>query len=301
MTEIGEVRKLSSERIVSKIGEKKHEHKASSNSPIGMFDSGVGGLTVLREVIKILPGEDVLYFADTGRVPYGGRSPQEIININHELIDYLIDQGAKIIIMACGTSSSIAFSLMKEKYKLPIVGLVGPGAAAAVRASMSGKIGIIATVGTVESGAFKKEIISIKPGAEVYAQGCPLFVPLIEGGFTEAEETKRAAKEYLEPLIKAKIDALILGCTHYPHLEKIIREIVGPGVTLVDPAIETVKEASDILKKKSLLSDRTGPPTYSYFISGSVPQFKDLGSKLLGKPIVSAKKVTLIAKKGPIK
>jgi glutamate racemase len=203
--------------------------------------------------------------------------------------------------MACGTSSSIAYPVVKGMYKIPIIGLVGPGSRAAVRATRSGRIGLIATVGTVESKAFQEEIKGIKPEVEVFAQGCPLFVPLIEGGFIEVEETKRIAREYLKPLIESKIDTLILGCTHYPHLEGIIREVVGEEVLLIDPAAPAVHDAQKVLKKEGLLSERTGPASYTYLVSGSVPQFKDLASKLLQRPIVSAKKVTLVAKKGPIK
>ena len=301
MVEIREIRRVAAERVVSKIGERLPETKITPNSPLGMFDSGVGGITVLKEVMKELPNEDVIYFADTARVPYGGRPEEEIININHELIGYLMDQGVKLIIMACGTSSSIAYPVVKGRYKIPIIALVGPGSRAAAKATRSGRIGLIATVGTVESKAFQKEIKRIKPEAEVFAQGCPLFVPLIEGGFIDVEETRRIAREYLKPLIKSKVDTLILGCTHYPHLEGIIREIVGKDVLLIDPAASAVRDAKKVLKKEGLLSERTGPASYTYLVSGSVPQFKDLASKLLRKPIVSVKKVTLVAKKGPIK
>jgi glutamate racemase len=303
MTELGEVRdvgRVSTERIVSKVSEAAPEKKMEPTAPIGMFDSGVGGLSVLSQVMKELPNEDVLYFADTARVPYGGRSKQEIININKELIGYLMNEGVKMIIMACGTSSSMAYPLLKDEYKIPIVGIVGPGSRQAVRSSGSGRIGLLATVGTVESAAFQNEIKAIKPTAEVTAMGCPLFVPLIEGGFVDTEETKRVAEEYLKPLMEKKVDTIILGCTHYPHLRSVIQEIVGPEVELVDPSAESVLEAKALLKKKGLLSSRSGPASYTYLVSGSVPQFKDLASRLSGKPVVSLRRVNLVAKKGPI-
>ncbi len=299
MTELSEIRKLSTERIVTKIAEKAHETKISAKSPIGIFDSGVGGISTLKELMRELPNEDVIYFADTARIPYGGRSAREIININYEIIDYLIEQGSKLIIMACGTSSSIAYPVVKDKYKIPIVAIVEPGSRAAVGSTRSGKIGLIATVGTVESGAFQNTIKEMKPTAEVYSQECPLFVPLIEGGFIEAEETKRVAKEYLKPLIENKIDTLILGCTHYPHLRGILQEIVGEGVVLVDPSVEAVLDARAILKKKDLLSSK-GPASYTYFVSGSVTQFKELASKLLGQTVGAVHKVNLVAKNAPI-
>ncbi|KPJ67963.1 hypothetical protein AMJ44_06980 [candidate division WOR-1 bacterium DG_54_3] len=263
------------------------------SSPIGVFDSGVGGLTVLRQIVKKLPQEDVIYLADTARVPYGGRPPQEIIKINHEIIPFLINQGAKMIIMACGTSSSIAYPVVKDKYPIEIINLVEPGSRGAVAASPRGNIGIIATAATINSQAFQKEIKELKKDAKVHAVGCPLFVPLVEGGFIEAEETKRVAKEYLKPLLQEKIDTLILGCTHYPHLSKIIRSITGPEIAFIDPAEEAVADAKKLLKKAGTLKIKVSPAKYEYLVTGSVIQFQDLGSRLLGKPISGAKQVTL--------
>ncbi len=275
------------------MGEKPKEEKVTPSSPIGVFDSGVGGLTVLRQIMKKLRNEDVIYLADTARVPYGGRPPQEIIKINHEVISFLIKQGAKMVIMACGTSSSIAYPVVKDKYPVEIINLVDPGSRAAVAASGTGNIGLIATAGTVNSHAFQHKIKELKKDAKVHAVGCPLFVPLVEGGFIETEETKRVAKEYLKPLLEEKIDTLILGCTHYPHLSKIIRSITGPGVVLVDPAVEAVTDARKMLKKAGTLKTKTSPAKYEYFVTGSVIQFQDLGSRLLGKPIIGAKQASL--------
>ena len=301
MTELSEIRKVSTERIVTKTGEKLPEPKVTLDSPIGMFDSGLGGLSVLQILMKELPNEGVIYFADTARVPYGGRPPQEIVKINYEIIDYLIEQGIKLLVMACGTSSSIAYPVVKEKYKLPIVEIVTPGARAAVKATGTGRIGLIATVGTVDSGAFQREIKAIRADAEVFAQGCPLFVPLIEGGFIGAEETKRVAREYLKPILKEKIDTLILGCTHYPFLSKIIQEIAGPGVVLVNPGEEAVSEAKELLKKNDLLHSGKRSGSNTYLVSGSLSQFKEMGSRLMGKPLSGVHKVNLVAKKGPIR
>jgi glutamate racemase len=243
--------------------------------------------------MKKLPNEDVIYLADTARVPYGGRPPQEIIKINHEIIPYLINQGAKIVVMACGTSSSIAFPVVEDEYPVEIVNLIDPGSRAAVSATRSGNIGVIATAGTVNSHAFQHKLKELNKDVQVHAAGCPLFVPLIEGGFIEGEETKRVAKEYLKPLLKEKIDTLILGCTHYPHLSKIFKEIVGPEVKLVDPAEEAATDIKKMLKKAGTLKSKTSPAKYEYFVTGSVVQFQDLGSRLLGKPIVGAKQVKI--------
>ncbi len=244
-------------------------------------------------MMKQLPNEDIIYLADTARVPYGGRSPAEIIKINQEIIPFLIKQGAKMIIMACGTSSAIAYPVLKDDYPVEMINLIEPGSRAATNASKSGKIGVIATVGTINSQAFQNKIKELKKDAEVLAVGCPLFVPLIEGGFIESDETRRVAKEYLKPMLEAKIDTLILGCTHYPHLSKLLKEIAGPGVTLIDPAEEAVADAKKMLKKAKTLKPDASPAKYEYLVTGSVPQFQDLGSRLLGKPIVGAKQMTL--------
>jgi glutamate racemase len=258
-----------------------------------VFDSGVGGLSVLKQIVQKLPHEDVIFLADTARVPYGGRPPAEIIKINQEIIPFLIDKGAKLIVMACGTSSAIAYPVLKDAYPVNILNIIDPGVRAAVNATKSGKIGIFATVATINSQAFQTKIKELKKEAEVHATACPLFVPLIEGGFIEAEETKRVAKEYLKPLLKEKIDTLILGCTHYPHLSKILSSLAGPGVTLVDPAEELVIDIKNMLKKAGSLTRQVTPAKYEYFVTGSAIQFQDLGSRLMGKPIVGAKQVTL--------
>jgi len=308
MAEIPQIRKVITERIVSKIGEKAPEAKPTASSPLGIFDSGVGGLTVLREIMKQLPGEDVIYLADTARVPYGGRPAKEIIKINYSIINYLISEGVKMIIMACGTSSAVAYPLVKDKYKIPIIELVEAGSREAVSTTKSGKIGLIATVTCVESGTYQKTIKEAKRDAKVFAQACPLFVPLIEGGFIEKEETKRVAKEYLKPLIKEKVDTLILGCTHYPFLEKILRQEMGKDVILIDPAKEAVSKASKELRRLGFLKDKTTRASYSFLVTGSPMQFKDIGSRLLGKPITAVKQIALgppgrgkVAKRGRIK
>lgn len=274
---------------MTKTAGEKEEKKITPSSPIGVFDSGVGGLTVLKEIMQQLPNEDVIYLADTARVPYGGRPPEEIIKINEEIIPFLLDQGAKLIIMACGTSSSIAYPVIKDNYPVEIIGLIEPGARAAVAASRSGKIGLIATPATVSSHSFQNAVQKMKKDFSVFAQACPLFVPLIEGGHIETEETKHVAKEYLKPLLNEKIDTLLLGCTHYPHLSGVLQHLVGINVVLVDPAVEAVADARQMLKKAGTLRNKPTIAKYEYFVTGSLSQFQDLGSRLLGKPISHAK------------
>ncbi len=289
-------------RIIQKVGEKSPSVKTGPMSPIAMFDSGVGGLTVLREVMKQLPMEQVIYFADTARVPYGGRTPNEIIKFNKEILDFLISLGAKAVIMACGTSSAIAYPILKDRYSVPMVSLIEPGAYAAVRATRNNKIGLIATQATVDSSAYQRTIKKMKKDVKVFSAACPLFVPLIEGGFTDAEETKKTALAYMKPLLKAGIDTLILGCTHYPHLIKVLREVSGMSVKFVDPAEEAVSETKKLISSKGLAATRpvqSFRDKYSFFVSGSVAQFQDVGGKLMGQPIVNVKK-TSISKTGRI-
>ncbi len=268
--------------------------KLNPSSPIGMYDSGVGGLTVLAQVMAQLPKEEVIYFGDTARVPYGGRTPNEILKFNYEIMDYLVASGAKIVIIACGTSSAIAYPIIKDKYQIPIIPLIDNGANAAVSVTENKKIGVIATQATINSSAYKREINKISNGIEVFEIACPMFVPLIEGGFLESEETVKIAKEYLKPLKREGIDTLILGCTHYPHLSKILRDIMGINIKFVDPAKEAVLRANKILEAKNMLNiANTQKPEYKYFVSGSVSQFRDVGSKLAGYQINNVKQVII--------
>ncbi|MFA4844149.1 MAG: glutamate racemase [Candidatus Margulisiibacteriota bacterium] len=284
---------MAAERIAPKAADKPETKKVTPASPIGIFDSGVGGLTVLREIIRQLPHEDVVYLADTARLPYGGRSPEEIVKFNEEIIPYLIGEGVKLIVMACGTSSAIAYPVLKDKYKVHLVSLVEPGARSALAATRSRVIGLFATAGTVNSHAYQTMLHSLDNDVVVHARACPLFVPLIEGGFIEAEETRKVVKEYLKPLLKENIDTLILGCTHYPHLARVIQEIAGPNVTLVDPAAATVLETKKLLDKAGTIKDNSHQPKYDYLVTGSPIQFQDLGSRLLGKPINRVRQVVL--------
>lgn len=291
MAEVGFITRTSIDRI-NQEGAKKISGMKSS-SPIGIYDSGVGGLTVLKEAFKQLPNENIIYLADTARVPYGGRLPAEIIKINHEIIKFLLQQKVKYIIMACGTSSALALESVKKNYKVPIIGMIKPGAAAAIKTSRNKKIGVIATVGTAQSHAFQKAIIKEDKKAKVYEAGCPLFVPLIEGGFIDSEETKKVIKNYTDPLVEKDIDTLVLGCTHYPHLSQAIQEVVGTKIKLVDPAMAVIKEAKNELAKLGLLADKRQKPSYNYYTTSQPLQFQEVGSRLLGKQIGSVKNVRI--------
>ncbi len=294
MAEISQVRHVVSGKVMHRISEISERPLASESSPIGMFDSGVGGLTVFEKVTKLLPRESVIYLADTARVPYGGRSNSEIIKINKEILDFLAGLGVKLIIIACGTSSSIAYPVLKDKYKIPMVSMIEGGARMAVSATKNKKVGVIATVGTINSLSYQKAIKGLNKEIEVFGVACPLLVPLIEGGFAASEETKKVLKEYLKPLRGAKIDTLVLGCTHYPHIARTIKEIMGSSVTLIDPADEAARAAKDILTKGKMTNTENAPPKHRFLVTGSASGFKDLGSILLGRPIAEAEEISVV-------
>ena len=247
---------------------------------------------MLSQIMRHLPHEDVLYLADNARVPYGGRAPEEIIKINEEILEFFAEKGVKMVIMACGTSSSIAYPVLKDKYEVPIISLIEPGSHAALAVTETNKVGVFATVGTIRSGSYKKMLTSMRPNVTVMSESCPLFVPLIEGGFIDAEETERVAREYLRPLTKDGVDTLILGCTHYPHLLKVLKRL-APKMKFVDPAEEATMVAKKYLTKNHFLKDKTRKAHYNYVVTGSVSQFQDLGSRLLGKPVSGIKQVNL--------
>jgi len=294
MAEISLVRKVGSEKISRKIvREVREKPKVTESSPVGMFDSGVGGLTVFEQIKRNLPKESIIYLADTARVPYGGRSASEIIKINNEIIPYLISLGAKIIVMACGTSSAIAYPAVKDKYNIPIIAIIEGGAKMAASATKNKKVGIIATVGTINSQAYQKSIKNIDKEIEAIGVACPLLVPLIEGGFAGSAETGKVLKEYLKPLIRARIDTLILGCTHYPHLKNTITSILGNDVVLIDPAEEAARAAKDTLAKMKMLQSGKANPQHRFLVTGSGNSFKELGSRLLGKPLQNVEEVAL--------
>ncbi|GBR72443.1 glutamate racemase [Candidatus Termititenax spirochaetophilus] len=226
-----------------------------NNQPIGIFDSGVGGLTVLREVQKQLPRESVIYYGDLARLPYGTKTPDEIIAINDDIVEYLVSRGVKMIIVACNTSSAVALEHSKGKFAIPIIGVIGPGANTALAVTQNKKIGVIATEATVKAHAYKNILNSLNPSVEVYEQSCPQFVPLIEKGDLNSAELRQAVREYLEPLLQTDVDTLIYGCTHYPLIDGLIRQYAGNKLKYVNPAVGTVNLAGEILERENLLAD----------------------------------------------
>lgn len=259
---------------------------------IGLFDSGVGGLTVVREIFSLLPEEDILYFGDTAHVPYGSRKPEELISLADKIIGFLIDQGAKYIIFACNTNSSISLGILKEKYPVPMVGMVYPGAREAVQLTSTNRVGVVATEATVRSGAYERAIKSLKSKVVVFSQAAPRLVPLVESGKLDGKEAKEAINEYLSPLRSVNIDTLILGCSHYPFLSTIIYQQMGDSIRLVDPAAATVLEAKRELAQKELLNNSGRKPCFRVFVSGDPLSFQEKAS-LLGYPIKEIKQVCL--------
>jgi glutamate racemase len=235
------------------------------NRPIGVFDSGVGGLTVFNEVKKQLPQESVIYFGDLARVPYGAKSKEEIIAINEDVIAYLMTRDVKMVIVACGTSSTIALEYDKERFAIPIIGVIGPAANTAFAITKNKRIGVIATQATIKAHAFKNILTSLNKHVAIYEQACPKFVPLIEAGKVDGPEIAAAIAEYLPALLKNEIDTLIFGCTHYPHITGAIRQFIGPDIKLVNPAVGTVALAHEILEREQLLA--AGPATYEFVVS----------------------------------
>ena len=252
---------------------------SASRAPIGIFDSGVGGLTVLKELYRQLPNESIIYFADTARLPYGNRSQEEILQFVREILSWMNTQGVKMIIMACNTSSALALETVRCESNVPILGLVLPGARAAVK--LGGKrIGVIATPATVASNAYGNAILEIDPLVQVWQIGCPEFVPIIESNRISEPLTKKVASQYLSPLLTAKIDTLIYGCTHYQHLEKVFKEILHPSIHCIDPAKYVVAAASRELEVMGLKNFYKPQPT-RFCVSGSPEKFAQLSRQWL--------------------
>ena len=254
------------------------------NHPIGVFDSGLGGLTTVREIQRIMPGEDIIYFGDTGRVPYGTRSRETIIRYTKDDIDFLLKHDIKFIIAACGTASSVALPVLSGQYDIKIMGVLESACRKAVEVTKNGRIGVIGTSGTVKSGKYEEIIKSIDSSMQVFSNACPMFVPLVENGYAESEAARLIAEDYLLPLKEEKVDTLILGCTHYPLLAKVISDIMGDGVTLLSPGALAAEDAKRYLEKAGLLCEKECG-SCEFYVSDSVENFTALGSTFLGKTI----------------
>ncbi|MGA2775715.1 MAG: glutamate racemase [Candidatus Omnitrophota bacterium] len=259
---------------------------------IGVFDSGVGGLTVVKELIRQLPSENIIYFGDTARVPYGIKSKETVIRFSIENILFLLKHDVKLICVACNTVSSYALPVIKNNFRVPMVGVLTPGAREALYATKNKRIGIIGTKGTIKSRSYESEIKQLDRKAKVTAVACPLFVPFAEESWLKGEVVTSVAKTYLKPLKDAGVDTLILGCTHYPLLKPVIQKIMGKGVTLIDSAKQVAIEVKNILSREDMLN-KNGRGKHKFFVSDNPEWFSSLAQRFLGEPVKNVKKVNI--------
>ncbi|HET7631279.1 MAG TPA: glutamate racemase [Gemmatimonadaceae bacterium] len=254
-------------------------------APIGVFDSGIGGLTVVHELMRQLPHESIVYFGDTARVPYGNKGPETVQRYSREIADYLESCGVKALVVACNTATAHALPMLRAERRIPVIGVVEPGARAAVAATRSGAIGVIGTTGTIQSGAYERAIHARRPDAKVDARACPLFVPLVEEGWTDREATRLVAREYLAPLVEARVDTLVLGCTHYPLLKPLLQDLLGPDVRLIDSAQETAAETAGVLAGRGIAAPAAATPAHRFVCSDEPSRFLALAQRFLGAAI----------------
>ncbi len=260
---------------------------------IGIFDSGVGGLTVLRELTRALSQEDTIYFGDTARVPYGTKSPDTVIRYAHEIASFLMTRDIKLLVVACNTVSAVALPSLRRLLPIPVVGVIEPGARRAVEVTRSGVVGVIGTAGTIRSSAYSRAIKRLNPSVSVLAKPCPLFVPLAEEGWIDNDIARLTAHQYLDELREAGVDSLVLGCTHYPLLKKIIAEVMGPQVALVDSAEETARTVASILQEKKLLRPAAEQGNHHYYVTDVPAGFIRVGNRFLGGRLGDVYQVSL--------
>jgi glutamate racemase len=266
---------------------------SSAELPIGIFDSGIGGLTVARQIRRVLPAEDLVYLGDTARVPYGTKSPSTVIRFSCEDTQFLVQQNVKAVVVACNTASAWALPTLEKKFKLPVFGVILPGVQAALEKTRTGRIGVIGTGATIRSRAYSNGVLARRDTAKVFTRACPLLVPLVEEGWTSHRVTLEILSEYLAPLRRHRIDTLILGCTHYPLLKPAIRRIVGRDVALVDSAESCARHVKDRLEQLNLLATRRRSGTIQPFVTDEADQFAALARRFLGTPTEPAWKVDL--------
>lgn len=263
------------------------------NRPIGIFDSGVGGLTVVAEIFKFLPGESIVYFGDVGRYPYGGRSKETIVQFARQDISFLLEHKVKFIIAACNSASAVALDTVRDEYDIDILGVIEPGAKAAVGSTRNNRIGVIGTKATIGSDSYARAIQRKNRETKVFSLACPLFVPLAEEGYIEREATYIIARDYLKTLIDLEIDTLVLGCTHYPLLKSVIGEVMGEKVTLIDSAEATTREAAAVLSLKDLLRPSGSETTHKFYVSDVPDMFSQIAERFLGRQINNITRVDI--------
>jgi len=258
---------------------------------IGIFDSGIGGLTVLKEIAAKLPRENMIYLGDTARVPYGIRSAETVTRYSFENTQFLLAQEIKMLVVACNTATAVSLDAVKKEFPLPVIGVLEPGARAVVAATKSRKVAVIGTEATINSGAYEKAIKRLAPEVTVTSLACPLFVPLVEEGWTDNDVAELVAAKYLAPLRGTGIDALVLGCTHYPLLKTVISRAIDPGIILIDSATETAKEVAEVLEKLKWQGKGPGEGIRKYYVTDTPARFEKIGMRFLGDASLRAEQV----------
>jgi len=261
--------------------------------PIGIFDSGIGGLTVVAEIFRKLPHEQVIYFGDTGRFPYGVRSKEVVKNFSRQNVNFLLTKKVKFIVVACNSASAVALTYLRRNFRLPMMGVIEPGARAAVRATRNGRVGVIGTEATITSGSYPRAIDRISTSNKVFGKACPLFVSLAEEGYLNREATRLIAEDYLKFFKTRRVDTLVLGCTHYPLLKPVISRIMGEEVTLIDSAEQTALEVKRALATRDLLRSSSGRVVHNYYVSDTPEKFVTVGERFLRRRIPKAAKVDI--------
>lgn len=265
-------------------------------APIGVFDSGIGGLTVAREIMRQIPNERIIYFGDTARVPYGSKSKETVTRFSRQIVRFLESHDVKTIVVACNTASAYALDELEKEIDIPMIGVVKPGAKVAAETTRNGKIGVIATEATIGSRIYNQYIEELNHNVTIWGKACPLFVPLVEEGLLQDPVTDEIAKRYLGELIDLDIDTLILGCTHYPLIRSTIGKIMGEKVTLVNPAYETARELKEMLSAKGLLNEeapKLGSNQYQFYVSDTTEKFIRFANSIIKYGILSAKQVNI--------
>ncbi len=266
------------------------EKKTLNNKPIGIFDSGFGGLTVMSAVSKLMPNENIIYFGDTAHVPYGTKSKKIVTDFAVEISKFLISKDVKMIVIACNTASAFSLDYLKKIVNIPIIGVIKAGSVLSAQITKNKKIGVIGTEGTIKSKAYEKEIKKYDKNINCFSKACPLFVPLVEEGWCDGKITEDIIKVYIKDLLNKNIDTIILGCTHYPLLKKTIKKVIGDKINIVDSASAVALRVQTLLKEKCMLK-KAGKGKYKFFVSDSPEKFKAIGNKFLGNKIQNVKKV----------
>lgn len=261
--------------------------------PIGVFDSGIGGLTVVKRIISILPTENIVYFGDTARVPYGSKSNDTVIDYSIQAANFLINKNVKVIVVACNTASAVALSELRKRFNVPVIGMIEPGAKLALSETKTGRIGVIGTSTTVNKHAYAEEIKKLNPDVEVFEEACPLFVPLAEEGWIDHKATYLIAEEYLKELKKKDIDILVLGCTHYPILSKVLQKVIGPEIKLIDSGIAAARVVKSELERIGFCTNSNSNGIQDYYVSDIPQKFKFVAELFLDRPMQHVRKIDI--------